>query len=121
MPCRPSRLRLGLRRPLTVRSGRAQRRRSERLTGGLNGLSSRHNQSRDGAALPGSRTMARLGSRLALGVACAALAATSIAMGTADAVRGATDWPSTNYDQSANRYSPLTQITARNVATLQQV
>src|SRR5262249_33952408 len=23
---------------------------------------------------------------------------------------GATDWPSTNYDQTANRYSPLTQI-----------
>jgi len=33
----------------------------------------------------------------------------------------ATDWPSTNFDQSANRYSPLTQITANNVGTLQQV
>ena len=34
---------------------------------------------------------------------------------------GATDWPSTNYDQTANRYSPLDQITAKNVSTLQQV
>ena len=38
-----------------------------------------------------------------------------------DGTTGATDWPSTNYDQSANRYSPLTQITAANVSTLQQV
>src|SRR5207247_5480739 len=37
------------------------------------------------------------------------------------AVPGATDWPSTNYDRSANRYSPLNQITAKNVGTLQQV
>jgi len=36
------------------------------------------------------------------------------------AASGPTDWPSTNYDQSANRYSPLTQITAKNVGTLQQ-
>src|SRR6185295_9388157 len=36
-------------------------------------------------------------------------------------VSAATDWPSTNYDQTANRYSPLTQITAKNVGTLQQV
>ncbi len=32
-----------------------------------------------------------------------------------------TDWPSTNYSETANRYSPLDQITAANVATLQQV
>ena len=39
-----------------------------------------------------------------------------------DGPPGATDgWPSTNYGQSANRYSPLTQITAENVATLQRV
>ena len=61
--------------------------------------------------------MARLASRLALGVAfAAALAAVSTAQGTP----GATDWPSTNYDETANRYSPLDQITAQNVATLQQ-
>src|SRR6266700_2906386 len=64
--------------------------------------------------------MAGLASRLALGVACAALAATSSAVSTADGAPGATDWPSTNYDQTANRYSPLTQITRTNVATLQQ-
>src|SRR6185503_7509855 len=57
-------------------------------------------------------------SRLAVGVAFAAAAAT---VNTADGPLGATDWPSTNYDQSANRYSPLTQINAKNVATLQQV
>src|SRR5438132_3050004 len=60
--------------------------------------------------------MAGLASRFALGVACAALAGTSTA-----GAPGATDWPSTNYDQSANRYSPLKQITAQNVSTLQQV
>src|SRR6266487_251467 len=65
--------------------------------------------------------MAGLASRLALGAACAALAATSTAVSTVDGAPGATDWPSTNYDQTANRYSPLTQITAKNVGTLQQV
>jgi quinoprotein glucose dehydrogenase len=62
--------------------------------------------------------MKRLTSRLALGVAfAAAFAAVSIAQRTP----GATDWSSSNYDQSANRYSPLAQITTKNVATLQQV
>ena len=52
-----------------------------------------------------------------LGVAVgAALATVSAAQGT----RGATDWPSVNYDQSANRHSPLDQITAGNVTMLQQ-
>jgi glucose dehydrogenase len=65
--------------------------------------------------------MVGLASKLALGVACAALAATSTAVSTADGALGATDWPSTNYDHTANRYSPLTQITAKNVGALQQV
>src|SRR6188474_2327985 len=56
-------------------------------------------------------------SRLVVGVA---FAAASAAMNSADGSLTATDWPSTNYDQSANRYSPLTQITAANVSTLQQ-
>ncbi len=73
---------------------------------------------RSGSA--GSLTMTGLASRLALGVACAALAATSTAVSRADGAQGATDWPSTNYDQTANRYSPLTQITRTNVGTLQQ-
>ncbi len=64
--------------------------------------------------------MARLASRLALGVALLSLAASSTDVSTADAP-GPTDWPSTNYAQSANRYSPLTQITTKNVSTLQQV
>ena len=34
---------------------------------------------------------------------------------------GPTDWPSTNYVQSTNRYSPLTQITAENVTSLERV
>ena len=58
-------------------------------------------------------------SRLAFGRGV--FAAASAAVNTADGAPGATDWPSTNYDQSANRYSPLTQITAENVSTLQQV
>src|SRR5258707_9577362 len=65
--------------------------------------------------------MSGLPARLGLGVAFAALAATSAAVSAADRAPGATDWPSTNYDQSANRYSPLTQITTRNVGTLQQI
>ena len=61
--------------------------------------------------------MPGLASRLALGVAfAAALAAVGIAQGTP----AATDWPSSNYNATADRYSPLTQITAANVATLQQ-
>ena len=51
----------------------------------------------------------------------AAIVAVATAVSTADGAPGATDWPSTNYDQTANRYSPLTQITAKNVSTLQQV
>jgi quinoprotein glucose dehydrogenase len=62
--------------------------------------------------------MARIVSRVALGVA---LAAALAAGGSAQSTSGTTDWPSTNYDESANRYSPLDQITASNVATLQQV
>jgi quinoprotein glucose dehydrogenase len=62
--------------------------------------------------------MSRIASRLALGVAVAvALAAVGSAQGTPPA----TDWPITNYAQSANRYSPLEQITAQNVVTLQQI
>jgi len=56
-----------------------------------------------------------------LGVALASFAAASTVVSNAAGPPGATDWPSTNYDQSANRYSPLTQITAKNVSTLQQV
>jgi quinoprotein glucose dehydrogenase len=33
---------------------------------------------------------------------------------------GPTGWSASNYDQSANRYSPLTQITSANVSTLQR-
>src|SRR5262249_37006252 len=60
--------------------------------------------------------MARLTSRLALGVA---FAASFFAVGAAPVPPRGTDWPSSNYNESANRYSPLDQITAANVATLQ--
>jgi quinoprotein glucose dehydrogenase len=63
--------------------------------------------------------MSGFASRLALGVAIAA--AFAAAVHSQDATSGATGWPSVNYDQSANRYSPLDQITASNVSTLQQV
>jgi quinoprotein glucose dehydrogenase len=58
-------------------------------------------------------------SRLTLGVAIAA--AFAAAVRTQNVTFGATDWPSVNYDQTANRYSPLDQITASNVSTLQRV
>jgi quinoprotein glucose dehydrogenase len=63
--------------------------------------------------------MARFASRLTLGVAIAAAFAATVR--TQNVTSGATDWPSVNYDLSANRYSPLDQITASNVSTLQQV
>ena len=65
----------------------------------------------------GSKPMAGFASRLAVGAAIAAAVAT---MSAADDTPGANEWPTTNYAQSANRYSPLDQITASNVATLQQ-
>src|SRR3954466_14497787 len=64
--------------------------------------------------------MAGLASRAAVGVAVVSLAAASASVGIADGPQGATDWPSTNYDQTANRYSPLTQLSSRNVGGLQQ-
>jgi len=65
--------------------------------------------------------MATFASRAASGVALGvAFAAAFAAVSTADGPNGATDWPSTNYDESANRYSPLDQITATNVSALRQ-
>ena len=61
--------------------------------------------------------MAGIGSRLTLGVA---IAATVAAGADVAGQTGSTGWPSTNYSESANRYSPLTQITSENVTTLQQ-
>ena len=61
--------------------------------------------------------MARTASRLALG---AMLATAMAAGGAAQAPRPATDWPVTNYSDTANRYSPLDQITAQNVTTLER-
>ena len=60
--------------------------------------------------------MATFSSRLALGVAFAAVVCSSDA---AQSPPGPTDWPSSNFTESANRYSPLDQITAANVASLQ--
>jgi quinoprotein glucose dehydrogenase len=56
-------------------------------------------------------------SRLSAGIVIAAAAgAVSVAQQTA----GPTGWSASNFDQSANRYSPLTQITPANVSTLQR-
>jgi len=46
---------------------------------------------------------------------CGAVSAT----GGAQVPPNATGWSASNYNESANRYSPLDQITAANVATLQ--
>jgi quinoprotein glucose dehydrogenase len=51
-----------------------------------------------------------------MGVALAAALGTT---GAAQRPSSATGWPSSNYNESANRYSPLDQITPANVATLQ--
>jgi quinoprotein glucose dehydrogenase len=60
--------------------------------------------------------MATFTSRLAMGVALAAVLGP---VGAAQRPSSATDWPSSNYNESANRYSPLDQITPANVATIQ--
>ena len=61
--------------------------------------------------------MAPFTSRLIAGVVIAAIVA---AVGVAQHTPGPTGWSASNYDQSANRYSPLTQITPANVSTLQR-
>ena len=60
--------------------------------------------------------MATLTSRLALGVAVAAVLSVN---GAAQSPLNQNDWSASNYNESANRYSPLEQITAANVAALQ--
>ena len=60
--------------------------------------------------------MARFSSRLALGVAVAAVLSVS---GAAQIPTPAGGWTASNFNETANRYSPLDQITAANVATLQ--
>src|SRR5258706_12569837 len=60
--------------------------------------------------------MATFTSRLAMGVAVAAGLGS---IGAAQRPSSPNDWPGSNYNQSANRYSPLDQINAANVATLQ--
>lgn len=62
--------------------------------------------------------MRRYISGLTLGFVVAALCAI---VGSAAGPNSATDWQSLNYDSTANRYSPLEQITPQNVTTLQQV
>jgi quinoprotein glucose dehydrogenase len=56
-------------------------------------------------------------SRLSAGIVIAAAAG---AVGVAQHTAGPTGWSASNFDQSANRYSPLTQITPANVSTLQR-
>ena len=59
--------------------------------------------------------MRRYVSGLTLGFVVAALCAI---VGSAAGPNSATDWQSLNYDSTANRYSPLDQINADNVASL---
>ncbi len=59
-------------------------------------------------------------SKLTLGMALLPLAVAGPAVSAQERPRGTTDWPSANYASSANRYSPLTQITAENVGTLER-
>jgi len=56
-------------------------------------------------------------SRLSASIVIAAAAG---AVGVAQNTPGPSGWSASNYDQSANRYSPLTQIAPANVSTLQQ-
>ena len=61
-------------------------------------------------------------SRLTAGVViAAAIGAAGVARYSTSQPAAAGGWSASNYDQSANRYSPLTQITPANVSTLQRV
>jgi quinoprotein glucose dehydrogenase len=64
-------------------------------------------------AIFASRTASRIG-------LVVMVAAATAGVSTQNGKPETTGWPSVNYNESANRYSPLTQITAQNVATLQQ-
>jgi len=65
--------------------------------------------------------MMRAVSKTVLAVAvAAALAGAWAAKGSAQRASAGTDWPATSYNGTADRYSPLDQITAANVSTLQQ-
>src|SRR5678816_3985035 len=58
-------------------------------------------------------------SRLSAGIVIVA-AAGAVGIALAQKTHGPTGWSASNYDQSANRYSPLAQITPANVKTLQR-
>ena len=62
--------------------------------------------------------MRGLGSKLTLALA---ITTTVAVVGDAQAPKTATDWQSTNFDETSNRYSPLDQITPSNVSTLERV
>ncbi len=64
--------------------------------------------------------MAGLVLRIMAGVTCLLLAVGCGAVNAQDRGQDPTDWPSTNYTESANRYSPLAQITPDNVTTLER-
>ena len=64
--------------------------------------------------------MSGFASKRFLMAAVLSVAAGCVAVSAQDGREVATDWPSTNYLGSANRYSPLTQITPENVATLER-
>jgi quinoprotein glucose dehydrogenase len=61
--------------------------------------------------------MATFISRFGAGIVIAAAAGAVV---VAQQTPGPTGWSASNYDQSANRHSPLTQITPANVSTLQR-
>ena len=64
--------------------------------------------------------MVRLASRRAVSVTVLSLAAGWVTVDAQDDQSTTTEWRSTNYAASSNRYSPLTQITVENVATLER-
>ena len=68
---------------------------------------------------PVGACMARRLSRAASALAVAALMALATASGHGQRPAG-TDWPATSYSGTADRYSPLDQITPQNVTTLRQ-
>jgi quinoprotein glucose dehydrogenase len=62
-------------------------------------------------------------SRLRAGIIISAgviIVAAAVAVGVAQHTSAPVGWSASNFDQSANRYSPLTQITPANVSTLQR-
>ena len=67
--------------------------------------------------MPMTTFMSRLSTGLVIAAAAGVLSVALMGQLKPSPTAGPTGWSASNYDESANRYSPLTQITPANVKT----